>query len=84
MSFAIKNQVDVFKFALPLYDYLSQNGYTEDAKVLEDLVNACFPTDARALESHRKAYRQIRDSVHDLPPQYQSALDAALGVLAEE
>lgn len=84
MSFVIKNQVDVFKFALPLYDYLSQNGYTKEAKVLEDLVDVCFPNDARALESHCKAYRQIRDSVHDLPPQYQFALDAALGVLTEK
>jgi len=31
MSFTIRTQIDVFKFALPLYDYLSQHGHTEEA-----------------------------------------------------
>lgn len=84
MSFTIKNQVDVFKFALPLYDYLSQHGHVEEAKALEQIVDACFPNDALTLEAHRKAYRQIKDAVHDLPPQYQLALDASLGVLPKQ
>lgn len=84
MSFNIRTKVDVFKFAVPLYDYLSQNGHGEAARTLDHLVDACFPTDDKAFEAHRKAYQQIRDNVHDLPPQYQQALDAALGELPDE
>lgn len=84
MTFDIRNKVDVLKFALPLYDYLSQNGHIEEAKALAHLVNSCFPNDAQALEAHYKAYKQIADTVHDLPPQYQLALDTALGVLTEK
>ena len=84
MSFAINNQTDVLKFALPLNDYLILNGHDEAAKALDHLVDACFPDDAQALEAHRKAYRQIRDTVPDLPSKYQVALDDALQLLSKE
>lgn len=84
MSFTIKTQEDVFKFALPLYDYLSTNGHAEEARALDDLVDACFPNDTRALEAHRKAFNQIQESVHDLPIQYRLALESAIEVLAEQ
>lgn len=84
MAFDIRNQDDVYKFALPLYDFLNKNGHFEEARVLDDLVDACFPNDGQALEAHRRAYRQIKDTVHDLPPQYQLGLDTALEVLTEK
>lgn len=84
MAFDITNQVDVFKFALPLYDYLNRSGHVEEAQTLDQLVDSCFSDNAQALEAHRLAYRQIKNTVHDLPPQYQHALDAALDVLTEK
>ncbi len=81
MAFNITNHDHVYKFALPLHDYLSQNGHLEEARALGHLVDSCFPNDGEALEAHRKAYREIKETVHDLPPQYQQALEAALDVL---
>ena len=48
MSFMIRTQSDVLKFALPLYDYLSQHGYAEEAKAMAKLVDSCYPQDAQA------------------------------------
>ena len=83
MSFTIKTQSDVFKFALPLYDYLSQHGHSEQAAALVKLVDSCYPQDAQAIDAHRKAFTQIRETVLDLPSQYQLALEDALRVLSE-
>jgi hypothetical protein len=83
MSFIIKNRDDVIKFALPLYDYLTKNGYHEEAKTLNEFADSCFTADAQVLEAHRKAFSAIRQKVRDLPPEYKSALDAALKILSE-
>ena len=83
MSFTIKTQSDVFKFALPLYDYLSQHGHAEQAGALVILVDSCYPQDAQAIDAHRKAFAQIRETVHDLPSQYLLALEDALRVLSK-
>jgi hypothetical protein len=83
MTFTIKTQSDVFKFALPLYDYLSRHGHIEDANDLAELVDSCYPQDVKALDAHRRAFKQIRETVHDLPPQYLLALDDALRIFSE-
>jgi len=83
MSFTIRTQGDVLKFALPLYDYLSQNGHVEEANALVKVVDSCYPQDAQALDAHRRAFKQIRETVHDLPSRYLLALDDALGMLSE-
>ncbi|MGI1659755.1 MAG: adenylate cyclase [Desulfitobacterium sp.] len=84
MSFTIKSKNDVFKFALPLHDYLSQHGKYEEAEALASLVDSCYPQNAQALEAHGKAFKQIRETITDLPPEYQQALDDALSVLSGE
>ena len=81
MSFIIKTQSDVIKFALPLYDYLSQHGHTDEAEDLIELVDSCYPQNAQALEAHRRAFKQIRETVQDLPLEYIHALDEALLIL---
>ena len=48
MTFKIKDTNDAFKFALSLYDYLSKNGYSEEAKILGNLVDDCFSSDEEA------------------------------------
>ncbi|AGA67775.1 hypothetical protein Desdi_0225 [Desulfitobacterium dichloroeliminans LMG P-21439] len=83
MSFTIKSKNDVFKFALPLHDYLSLHGKLEEAEVLASLVDSCYPEDAQALEAHRRAFKQIRETIKDFPSEYQHALDDALRVLSE-
>lgn len=83
MSFEIKTMNDVFKFALPLYDYLSQNGHSQEAETLVRLVDSCYPQNAEAIEAHRKAFSQIRQSIKDLPSQYLLALDEALTILSK-
>ncbi|OLN32614.1 adenylate cyclase [Desulfosporosinus metallidurans] len=83
MSFTIRTQGDVLKFALPLYDYLSQNGHVEEANALVKVVDSCYPQDAQALDAHRRAFKKIRETVHDLPSRYLLALDDALGMLSE-
>jgi hypothetical protein len=82
MSFEIKTLNDVFKFTLPLYDYLSQNGHSQDAETLATLVDSCYPQNAQTIEAHRKAFSQIRESAKDLPSQYLFALDDALTILS--
>lgn len=84
MSFTIKNQSDVFKFALPLHDYLAQHGYDQEAEGLAELADSCYPDDEEALDAHRSAFRQIRGKVADLPPQYLLALDDALEILSDD
>lgn len=81
MSFVIKTQSDVIKFALPLYDYLSQHGHANEAEDLIELVDSCYPQNAQALEAHRRAFKQIRETVQDLPLDYLHALDDALLIL---
>lgn len=81
MSFTIKSKADIFKFALPLYDYLSQHGHMDEAKALGDLADDCYPQNDQALEAHRKAFQLIKETVHDLPPQYQRALEDALEIM---
>ncbi|TGE39250.1 adenylate cyclase [Desulfosporosinus fructosivorans] len=83
MSFTIRTQGDVLKFALPLYDYLSQNGHAEEANALVKVVDSCYPQDTQALDAHRRAFKQIRETVHDLPSRYLLALDDALRILSE-
>ncbi|MEN3004940.1 adenylate cyclase [Dehalobacterium formicoaceticum] len=82
MSFTIQSKTDVFKFALPLVDYLNQHGYEEEAKDLGNLVDSCFPEDEQALEAHRKAFRLIQEKVVDLPPAYRKALEDALEIIS--
>jgi len=83
MPFMIRTQSDVLKFALPLYDYLNQHGYAEEAKAMVNLVDSCYPQDAQALEAHRRAFKEIKETVHDLPSHYHLALDDALRILSE-
>ena len=83
MSFTIKTQSDVFKFALSLYDYLSHHGNADEAEDLINLVDSCYPQAAQTLEAHRRAFKQIRETVHDLPLDYLHALDDALHILSE-
>ncbi len=82
MSFIVRTSGDVLKFALPLYDYLSQNGHVEEADALAKVVDSCYPQDTQALDAHRRAYKQIRETVHDLPSHYLLALDNALAILS--
>lgn|GEM_PF-1808814 len=84
MSFIINNQKDIIKFALPLYDYLSQHGHADEAEDLINLVDSCYSQDAQALEAHRMAFKQIRETVHDLPLDYLHALDDALHILSKD
>lgn len=81
MNFNIKDKTDAFKFALSLYDYLNKNGYPEEAKILGHLVDDCFPSDDEALKAHRKAFKEIKESVADLPKKYQAAIEDSLEVL---
>ncbi|MDO0825734.1 adenylate cyclase [Desulfosporosinus nitroreducens] len=83
MSFTVRTPGDVYKFALPLYDYLSQNGHAEEANALVKLVDSCYPQSAQALDAHRRAFKQIRETVPDLPLQYLLALDDALEILSK-
>ena len=83
MSFTVRTSADVLKLALPLYDYLSQNGHVEEADALVKVVDSCYPQDAQALDAHLRAFKQIRETVHDLPSQYLLALDDALEILSE-
>jgi hypothetical protein len=84
MAFAIKTERDVIKFALTLYDYLSQHGNTNEAEDLANLVDSCYPQNALSLEAHRKAFKQIRETIPDLPSDYIQALDDALLILSVE
>ncbi len=84
MSFTIERQEDVYKFALPLYDYLNRHGHAQEAKALDAVVDGCFSNNGHALEAHRQAFGRIRETVPDLPDEYQLALDAAMAVLSEE
>ena len=83
MSFTVRTSGDVLKFALTLYDYLSQNGHVEEADALVKVVDSCYPQDTQALDAHRRAYKQIRETVHDLPSRYLLALDDALAILSK-
>ncbi|NMA02213.1 MAG: adenylate cyclase [Clostridia bacterium] len=81
MTFKIKDTNDAFKFALSLYDYLSKNGYSEEAKILGNLVDDCFSSDEEAQKAHWKAFKEIKGKVPDLPKKYQIALEESLEIL---
>lgn len=83
MTFKIKDKSDTFKFALSLYDYLSSTGYQEEAKILGQLVDDCFPSDEEALKNHWKAFKQIQERVSDLPKKYQIAIEDSLELLSQ-
>ncbi|AET69719.1 hypothetical protein Desor_4288 [Desulfosporosinus orientis DSM 765] len=83
MSFTLRTAADVYKFALPLYDYLSQNGHAKEADALVKVVDSCYPQSAQALDAHRRAFNQIRETVPDLPAQYLIALNEALEILSK-
>ncbi|MGI6679082.1 MAG: adenylate cyclase [Dehalobacterium sp.] len=82
MSITIQTKTDVFKFALSLYDYLTQHGYEEEGKMLGDMVDSCFPGDDQALKAHHQAFRLIQEKVDNLPPTYRKALEDALEVIS--
>ncbi|KLU67665.1 MULTISPECIES: hypothetical protein [Desulfosporosinus] len=82
MSFTIKTQSDVFKLALLLYDYLSQNGYPAEAKYLNQLADSCYPQNAQSLEAHLIAFKEIRAAISDLPLAYLRALDEAIMLIS--
>jgi len=44
-------------------------------------VDSCYPQSTQALNAHRGAFKQIRETVHDLLSQYLLALDDALEIL---
>lgn len=81
MSFDVRNTGDVYKFAMILYDYLAVHGKFEAAKTLGDLADICFANTEEALEAHRKAFREIKTAVPDLPEKYGKALNDALRLL---
>ncbi len=81
MSYQIKNMEDVYKFSLPLYDYLKETGNKQMSDLFEDLVNDCFDTEKRSLEAHKKAYKKVLDDVNDLPPDIRVALEDSLELM---
>ena len=82
MSFEITTMEDVYKFTLPLYDFLKKNGDTEIAAMFEELVDACFEKETDSIIAHRKAFKKVLEEVFDLPPAYQKALKESLELLA--
>ncbi len=83
MTFEIITISDVLKFALPLFDYLDKNGYTQEAEILASLVDSCYPQDNLVAAAHHRAYRMIRDDLLDLPLSYKKALDDSLKILSK-
>ncbi len=81
MAIQIKNMEDVYKFSLPLYDYLNKTGNKEMAGVFEELVDACFDTESRSIAAHKKAYKKVLDEVEDLPEEMRTALKDSLELL---
>lgn len=81
MSFQIKNMEDVYKFSLPLYDYLKKTGHKETARIFEELVDDCFDSESRSLAAHKKAYKKVLQEVDDLPQEMKTALEDALELM---
>jgi Cdc6-like AAA superfamily ATPase len=81
MNYQIKNLEDVYKFSLPLYDYLNKSGHKEMAKVFEELVDDCFDNESRSLAAHKKAYKKVLDEVEGLPAEMLTALEEALDLM---
>lgn len=84
MSIPIASKADIFKFALNLYDYLSQQGHTEEANNLSQIVDSCFPNDALALKAHLTAFAEIKKKMNDLPPRYQEALQSSIDLFTQK
>ncbi|WP_088227624.1 adenylate cyclase [Desulfosporosinus sp. FKB] len=82
MALSIRSQSDIFKLALLLYDYLSQNGYTSEAKYLNQLADSCYPQNAQSLEAHLIAFKEIGATIPDLPLAYLRALDEAIMLIS--
>lgn len=81
MNYPIKNLEDVYKFSLPLYDYLNKTGHKEMAKIFEELVDDCFDNESRSLAAHKKAYKKILEEVDGLPTEMVTALEEALDLM---
>ncbi len=81
MDFNIESTSDIYKFALPLYDYLNQSGQAELAQSLGDKADGCYSSAYEALAAHRKAFTEVRLNAPDLPQEYAKALDTALDIL---
>lgn len=81
MNYPIKNLEDVYKFSLPLYDYLNKTGHKEMAKIFEELVDDCFDNESRSLAAHKKAYKKVLEEVDGLPKEMVTALEEALDLM---
>jgi len=81
MNYPIKNLEDVYKFSLPLYDYLNKAGHKEMAKIFEELVDDCFDNESRSLAAHKKAYKKVLEEVDGLPTEMVTALEEALDLM---
>ncbi|MDD2562428.1 MAG: adenylate cyclase [Eubacteriales bacterium] len=81
MNYPIKNLEDVYKFSLPLYDYLNKTGHKEMAKIFEELVDDCFDNESRSLAAHKKAYKKVLEEVDGLPTEMVTALEEALDLM---
>ncbi len=78
MSFKITSVEDVYKFAPLLYDYLSAHDQDHLAEKLSHIVDSCCDSAEEALESHHKAFSEIRYWAENLPAEYRTALDSAI------
>lgn len=81
MNYPIKNLEDIYKFSLPLYDYLNKTGHKEMAKIFEELVDDCFDNESRSLAAHKKAYKKVLEEVDGLPTEMVTALEEALDLM---
>lgn len=81
MLYQIKTLEDVYKFSLPLYDYLKKNGYKELAEVFHGLVDDCFGDESNSIAAHKKAYKKVLEEVKDLPNEIVKALEDSIELL---
>lgn len=81
MDYQINTMEDVYKFSLPLYDYLAKNGYKDFAEVFRNLVDDCFATETSAIVAHKMAYKKVLEEVKDLPKGMVTALEDALELM---
>ncbi|MCQ2019448.1 adenylate cyclase [Clostridium butyricum] len=82
MALSIRSQSDIFKLALLLYDYLSQNGYTSEAKYLNQLADAGYPQSAQSLEALLIGFQESWAPIPYLPLACLRALDEAIMLIA--
>lgn len=81
MNYPINTLEDVYKFSLPLYDYLKKSGYEDFAEVFHDLVDDCFATESSSIAAHKKAYKRVLEEVKDLPKEMENALKDSLELM---